>query len=360
LYQLMKKLARHLLIISSSALVAVPALTILAKAPSASLGQNYLVAKKVDLADSKLSKADRAAKTQAVTLSPFFATSTEGLASATTVAMNDRTNPTSVNYGSLHDESENKDSKTFGASLALGQTIGLYDHKDGTRDRSIDLEARLRYKMTTELSLSAVLAGSVDQNDSENKGVDAAVLSLSKSGFEYFSSISQQKILTLSPFVSLNTPISKLHKDQSFQGGLTSGLNLGIGEGLLPSKRLSMGFGLSLTRNFYKFETSIGGSSNAKYSSRQTMSIGYQLPAKFNLSLALNHFNSWTFQGTPGESFNHSQELEYQISAPLALAVGHTYGNPAANIYRADGQTTNFNFVNERDSYVYGNITYTY
>jgi hypothetical protein len=364
----MKNLVRHLLIISSAGLVTAPSVTILAKPPAElnplvvvapTSKQNSLMTTQVVSADPQARKLDRQARTQGTSLSPYSATSPDLFSKATTVALNDSTNPTSLSY-SAKESQEGETSKAFGISLTLGQTVGLYDRQDSTRDRYIDMEMRLRYRFSSQTSFSFLSAGSIDQNDSDNNGIDSALFSISQTGLDYFSKVNHEKILYFSPYLSINTPVSKVQRDQSFRGALAPGLNFGLGEGALPLKQLSLGFGISFSRNFYAYETSAGGSSNSQYSSVQSMSLGYELSSRINLSLNLRHFNSWSFQGTPGESYSHNQEIDYRISKPVALAIGHTYGNPSASIYKADGQTTNFNLVNEKDSYVYGNLTYTY
>lgn len=250
--------------------------------------------------------------------------------------------------------------KNLAGQFTLGESLGLYDNQEGKREKSLDLEAGLSYQFQNQLKLSAAVSGSLDQNDYENNDMAKAALRLSKGSYEIFSSLNHQKALSLTPSLGLSLPISKTQRNQSFQAGLSTAITLGLHEGLLPSDRLGLSFSLSATRNFFTYETTSDGRSNAITSSAQAMNLGYDLTQKLGLSLSLNHYNSWTAQGTAGESYSHSQELGYKFNSSLTAALGHQLGNPAANIYKADGQTMNLNLVNEIDSVAYVNMTYSY
>ena len=281
------------------------------------------------------------------------------LPSISTVALNDSTVPGNVSYFQ-QDLDGSKSNKKLGLTFQIAETAGLYDRRDGKRDKSADMELGISYKTSEKTAVLSKVTGSIDQNDYENNDMGSASIGLYRDGIDFLTAQSHRHLLTLAPFFSVGLPISKAHKEQSYRGGLSPGLRLSLGEDLLPSKRLSVGIGLKVSRNFYSFEQSVSGKSNSQYSSSQSLDVGYQLPADFSLSLNLSHFNSWTFQGNPGESFSHSEELGYKLSKSFALALGHQFGSPAASIYKADGQTSNFNLVNEDDSYVYSAITYTY
>ncbi len=279
------------------------------------------------------------------------------------VAINDNTRfaPNGATSSmSLSDDQQSSKQKALGASIQLGESMGLFNHTDGTRDKSLDIGTSLSYRLRHDVTLGADLSGSIDQNNYENNDMSRGAISISKGGFEYYGSQSLKKVVSLLPSLSLSIPVSKYQRAQSFQSGLTTALSISLGEGLVPSNRLSIQLGVSATRNFFGFEQAISGASNTQYSSIQSLTFGYEFPANFSALLSLYHFNSWTFQGTAGEAYSHIEELSYKISKSFTTSLGHQFGSPAASIYRADGQTLNLNLVNETDSYVYANITYTY
>lgn len=298
-------------------------------------------------------KSSPRAKSQATAMTSWSSNS------ISTIALNDSTFP--AMSSSLKNESEKSVlKKRWGMSFQISETAGLYERRDGKREKSADMELGTSYKLTPENTLSAKISGSIDQNDYENNDMGGASISFSRKATEFVTSETHRNMFSLAPYLSLGLPISKAQKDQSFRGGVSPGVRLEVGEDLLPSKRLSMTFGLKATRNFFYYEHAVSGASNSQYSSSQTFDVGYDLPADFQISLNLSHFNSWTFQGNPGESFSHSEEIGKKLSNSLSLALGHQFGAPAASIFKADGQTYNFDLVNENDSYVYAALTYRY
>jgi hypothetical protein len=69
------------------------------------------------------------------------------------------------------------------------------------------------------------------------------------------------------------------------------------------------------------------------------------------MSLDFIHRHSFAYDGYVGQSFEHTEELEYSIFPKWKVALGHTN---AGSWLRANMQETNLKLFNEDDSLVYG------
>jgi hypothetical protein len=248
----------------------------------------------------------------------------------------------------------------YSLSLQTGVSSALFDSQDGTREKSWDFMVSQGFAIGKTYRIGAKLTGSTDINQRDGSDFGSGVLSLSHEAFKLNAGKSSQT-WDFAPRVGLSLPVSKDARDnQSFLYGIKPGLSISPSSELLGSKRLELSFDLAFTRNSHTYELAKDGSANAQYSSAQGVTLGYILPKKFHLEFSLNHFNSWSYAGNSKESYSHGQELGYEPQKNVALSVGHSYGNPAVNIYAADGQSSNFGLVNDKYSYVYANINVSY
>lgn len=259
------------------------------------------------------------------------------------------------------DAPEKPRASSFGMTAQIGYTSALYDRQDGQRDKSYDFLLASRYKMNADYGVSAVLTGSTDANNRDGSDFGLGQLTLSKTPWSWKMNENFLKAWDFTPSLSLSLPVSKDARDnQSLIAGIKPRISISPNASLLGTEKLQLSLELSVTRNIHTYETARSGSSNAQYGSAQTFSIGYNVLKKISLQLAASHYNSWTYQGTARELWGHSQEVSASLSENLALAVGHQYGNPAVNIYRADGSSLNLGLISEQFSYYYTNLTATF
>lgn len=259
------------------------------------------------------------------------------------------------------DASEKPRTSAFGLIAQIGYTSALYDQQDGQREKSYDFLLASSYKMNANYSVSAVLTGSADANNRDGSDFGKGQLTLSKTPWSWKMDENFLKAWDFKPSLSLSLPVSKDARDnQSLIVGVRPGISISPNASLLGTEKLKLALEITAARNIHTYETARSGKSNAQYGSAQTLKLGYTVLKKISLELAANHYNSWTYQGTANELWGHSQELSASLSEKLAWAVGHQYGNPAVNIYRADGSSLNLGLINEQFSYYYTNLTATF
>lgn len=259
------------------------------------------------------------------------------------------------------DAPEKPRASAFGMTAQIGYTSALYDQQDGQREKSYDFLLASRYKMNASYGVSAVLTGSTDANNRDGSDFGMGQLTLSKTPWSWKMDENFLKAWDFTPSLSLSLPVSKDARDnQSLIVGVKPGISISPNASLLGTEKLKLALEITASRNVHTYETARDGKSNAQYGSAQTLSLGYSVLKKISLQLAASHYNSWTYQGTARELWGHSQEINASLSENLALAVGHQYGNPAVNIYRADGSSLNLGLINEQFSYYYTNLTATF
>ncbi len=111
--------------------------------------------------------------------------------------------------------------------------------------------------------------------------------------------------------------------------------------------------GLTAGRSFHSYEQDINGAVLNRYSSNQTLAVGYSI-GDWSFSVEFLNRLRWTYQGnlkTP--SFVASQEIGYSIHDHFNLAVGHTN---EASAMKDNGVDSNYNLVDEKTSTVYGTV----
>lgn len=239
----------------------------------------------------------------------------------------------------------------FGASINVSRSTSLYDHQDGTRSDSID------YRFITSLGtpygkLTSIVDYSQDLRDSENTaaGLYDPIIQFGFKSTDW--AWSAPYILTFAPNISVVVPATKrsIKRDQ-----LTTAVSTGISFGIKPDGvyktdgAWSVILGLTAGRNFHVYEEDINGKVLNKYSSNQSMSIGYSI-SDWDFSLAYIHRSRWTYQNNIRESFALSQYIGYSLTENFGLSVGHSNEGPAI---KPNGYESNLQVVDENNSVVY-------
>lgn len=242
---------------------------------------------------------------------------------------------------------EKKPASRVSGLFAAAGTQNLYDRQDGTFHQSVDFMSRLSVKLSDNYSLTAAGGYGLDPKDeTASDWADVAVL-LSRKGYELGSRF------TLAPRLSTSIPVSKDSRvRQSMQSSAGVSLALGFQEGVLR-EGLGITASVGATRFIHQYEEAVDGSVNSQYSFKQALSVEYGI-GKVGLSLELIHRNAQSYQGFLGEAFEHTEELSYQVSDHMGVAIGHTLGG---SMLKPDGRESNFSLLNDNDSKVYGSIT---
>jgi hypothetical protein len=263
-------------------------------------------------------------------------------------------NEQAASTAELSQVAEPKKSSITG-SLAISRSNSLYVVNGNTTSASWDFAGTLAKDLGNKLSVSAILEGSQDLKDSEASDLSRARIIFAKSGY---SALNNR--LSLTPKLALRGPVSRAENSASFQGGLTPSISVAANPDHLPSKKLSLGAALSLTRSFHKFETGVNGKVNGQYGSVQVLTAGWAFSDKLSMYLEFDHINSINYQGRMSESYAHIQQVAYAINQNIEVALGHQYGNPSVSSLKADEQSLNYNLTDEDNSIGYGTLTLSF
>lgn len=270
-------------------------------------------------------------------------------------SVNTSSNKNVMSADQLAKEEEEK-STSFSASLDMSRSASLYDHQDGSRSDSLDFRLILGAGFPIGHSLSMVVDYSNDLNDPENTAAGLVDPSLKYSFKSTDWAWSAPYVLTFRPSISTVVPVTKrsVKRDQ-LQGVLSGGVAFGIKpDGVYNSDGVwSLMIGLTAGRNFHAYEEDINGKVLNKYSSNQTLDIGYDI-AGFSFSVSYLHRSRWTYQGNIRESFVLGQEIAYGLNDNFSVNVGHSN---EGSMIKANGYESNLDVVDENNSSVYLGLT---
>lgn len=236
----------------------------------------------------------------------------------------------------------------FGISAGLSKTKSLYDHNDGERQESNDLEVIPSYSFSWGKIL-AVFAFSDDLRDPGNSDMDDIAIATSFKAWEF-------KRFKLGSSVTVIAPQSKDSRvNTNLQTAISGKLSASIQPQLLIPG-LSLGGSISAGRNFHRYDTSLEGKVLNQYSSKQGLSVGYEIGI-FSVGVDYTHKNSWSYQGNMKESFEHSEEVAVGFGDHFGFALGHTN---SGSVFKEDGYSSNYKLINEEDSLVYAKVSMQY
>jgi hypothetical protein len=252
-------------------------------------------------------------------------------------------------------KSEEKSSLDISGDLQISRSTSLYDHQDGTRKDSMDYLFIPGLK-TSFGSFKLKIAYSQDLRDDSDTASDWSDTSIIYSMKSYKWNWSQPYIITITPFLSAVAPTSQVTiKRDQLKTALAVGASFGIiPDGIAPAKEGAWTLAVSLTagQNFHSFSTDINGKVLNKYSSNQTLNLGYMI-GDFNASVELINKSRWTYEGNTKNAFAHSEELGYSINDHYSAAIGHSNEGGAL---KANATDSNFDLINENDSTVYATL----
>lgn len=231
----------------------------------------------------------------------------------------------------------------FSGFLLAARSHSLYDFKDGKKSEGMEYTLRLVARLWAQYSLKVTGVYSDDLRDQERGGQwqdTVAMLGHKPSPLGSY--------LLFSPLVGLGLPTSKASQD----AGLQASPKLGFVTLINPDKLvpgLTLALNIVASRNIHSYETARSGAVNTAYGLTQNLNAAYEWKS-LSFTLDFVHVNNWSYQNAMRDVFQMTQEIGYNVNKSLALALGHTNGG---STLKADGMTSNVEFIDENSSLVY-------
>lgn len=242
---------------------------------------------------------------------------------------------------------EKKPAPRVSGLFAVAGSQNLYDRQDGTFHQNVDFAARVSAKLSDNYSATVAGGYGLDPKDEIASDWSDVAVVLSRKGYRLGSTF------TLSPAFQAVVPASKDSRvRQGLQTAVGGSISLGFQEGVLR-EGLAIKASLGANRFVHQYEEAVDGSVNSQYSFKQALSVEYGI-GQVGLSLEMIHRNAQSYQGFLAEGFEHTEELSYQVSDHMGVAIGHTLGG---SMLKPDARSSNFSLLNDNDSKVYGSIT---
>lgn len=254
---------------------------------------------------------------------------------------------------------EEKSDLEFSGGLSISRSTSLNDFGDGTRKDSMYYLFVPSLK-TSFGSFSSKIAFLQDLRDESPEKSDFYDMPVTFAFNPTQWAWSYPYILTLTPTLTGVIPLKQttIKRDQ-LQTSLSAGLSFAIiPDGVAPKKdgAWNLAIGITAGRIIHTYEQDINGVVLNKYSSNQTLNLGYTYK-DFSISTEYLHFSRFTYQGNLKDSFSFSQELGYSINDKFSIAVGHTNIGDGLKL---NGSESNLSLINENDSTVYGEIAVSF
>jgi hypothetical protein len=266
-----------------------------------------------------------------------------------------KTNSTVMSADQVVKREEAPEPSAFNASVLVSRNTSLIDYKDGSRKDGIDYLFVPGVKtyfgsFSTKLAYSKNLRETDTTADDKSDWADAPVtFAMNPKKWLW----SPPYVITVTPTLTAVVPLSQVSiKRDQLQTAIIGGLSFGIiPDGIFIKKdgAWNLAIGVTAGRNFHSYEENIVGTVLNKYSSNQTLNLGY---AYKDVSFGVEYIHKarWTYQGNMKEAFELTEELGYSFNEKFSVAVGHT--NAGAGL-RANGMDSNIEVINENDSVVY-------
>ena len=156
----------------------------------------------------------------------------------------------------------------------------------------------------------------------------------------------------ISPGISISLPVSKEQRlRQTLIAGLTGSVKINH-----EFQKLSVGGGLSATRNVHTYETKTNGALNTAYQLGLTGQAHYQISGRIGASLILTKNDTFSYFGGHREFYSHVEEFDFEINKTVALALGHQMS--PSSIRKPNGEDYNIQLTDESQSLVYASVTF--
>lgn len=249
----------------------------------------------------------------------------------------------------------------FGIAMQISRSTSLYDHQDASRSDGVDylVMPQMAFgfgSVKAKIVYSQNLHEDGNTYDGTPSASDLGDIAVTFAKTPYKWLWSAPYVTTLTPFASAVIPASKNStKRDELKTALSVGASFGIiPDGIAPAKDGAWSFAIGLTagRNFHSYETDINGKVLNRYSSNQTLNLGYSYK-DFSFGIEFINKSRWTYEGNVRNAYEHSEEIGYNINDNFNVAIGHSNGGSGL---KANGVDSNLELVNENDSSVYATL----
>lgn len=230
----------------------------------------------------------------------------------------------------------------------ISRSTSLNDFKDGSRTDGLDIilipsVSAFNGKVSTQFAYSQNLKDPYSQT--ENDFADIPII------YAFKPIPSEWKNTS---FVYSLTALIPFSKSSRIKDELQTALSGRVGLVYYPADGdgFNASAGISLGRNFHRYEEDINGSVLNQFSSIQNLILGYKLS---HWSIGLNFINRsrQTYKGSVKSSFELTESISYSINDNYSLTLGHTN---AGSTLKANGVDSNIELINENSSVIYGTL----
>jgi hypothetical protein len=236
----------------------------------------------------------------------------------------------------------------FGILVTGSHSQSLTNFQDGTLKQSNDFEFSPSYKWKDQLTM-LYWTYSQDVVRPENSDIGDVYLIHSFKGFDF------SRIKLVPTMIGILPESKESREKYNLETSVGGKLAASIQERLLIPG-FTFATAVSLARNFHRYDTATDGKPNSAYSSRQSIITGYEFGI-FSINGEFHHINKWTYSGTMGEGFEHTEEASVSMGDHYAFTLGHTN---AGSMLKANARDSNLSFVDENSSLVYAKVSMKY
>lgn len=234
--------------------------------------------------------------------------------------------------------------KRWGVSSSLSSSTSLHNTDDYNHSAETRITIAPNYRITDDLKITASLSGLQQMDGGKKSSMSNTRVSLQKSPMQI------NPDLMWFPTVLTDLPTNVESRKLSGYRG-----NLGIQATGIQSLRLfEQNFSLiplvRYTHNFHRYTRTASDAANINRTALGAVYLETGLMKNVTLTVGGNYTYGWTYQTSTREYFGFSQEVTYAFNKALTLAAGHSND---AEVFAADGRTTNVNLFNDNTSTVY-------
>lgn len=243
----------------------------------------------------------------------------------------------------------------WGGLLQATYGQSLYNQEDGSESAAMGMAAELSYKINHDYKMNLHLEGTQDLRHQEDSDMGVGFLGIKHSEIKV-----ADRMFLLTPSMQIRFPISRADQESSFLGGVIANLTTAMNPAYLISKKLSVALSLVGMRYVHTYEEAANGDLNTEYKFAQVFSLGFDFTSWMGISAEIDHINAWDYHGLQKEFYNHTEELNFTVDKNWSMALGHQYGNGMVSVWAANQQDYDFKLVDETNSLVFGQVTYTF